>query len=230
MLRDPAQRSINFIATSQDKVNGGWRYQPGVSSDTSVSGWMMMAMKSGELSGLEVPAKTYAGIERWMDGAQESEANGSLYRYNPDAPDTDAQRHGRRVTPTMTAVGLLSRLYTGWDRGLPAMQQGADYLSKYPPAIGSPRNPKRDTYYWYYATQVMFHMGGRHWEDWNGRLNPILTSSQLQGGSNAGSWEPMLPVPDRWAPFAGRIYVTAMNLLSLEVYYRHLPIYDETAK
>lgn len=229
-LRDPAQRSIDFIAASQDRAQGGWRYQPGVSSDTSVSGWMMMAMKSAELSGLKVPAKTYDGIESWMDFAQASDGDGSRYRYNPDAPDTDAQRHGRRVTPTMTAVGLLARLYMGWERSKPEMQQGADYLAKFPPAVGSPRNPRRDTYYWYYATQVMFHMGGKHWEEWNGRLNPILTSSQVRGGPNAGSWEPMLPVPDRWAPFAGRIYVTSMNLLSLEVYYRHLPIYEETAK
>lgn len=229
-LRDPAQRSIDFIAASQDRLQGGWRYQPGVSSDTSVTGWMVMALKSAELSGLRVPAKTYDGIERWMDFAQEPGVDGARYRYNPDAPDTDAQRHGRRVTPTMTAVGLLARLYMGWERTKLEMQQGADYLAKFPPAVGSPRNPKRDTYYWYYATQVMFHMGGKHWEEWNGRLNPILTSSQVRGGPNAGSWEPMLPVPDRWAPFAGRIYVTSMNLLSLEVYYRHLPIYEETAK
>jgi hypothetical protein len=34
-----------------------------------------------------------------------------------------------------------------------------------------------------------------------------------------------LPVPDRWGADGGRIYVTAMHLLNLEVYYRHLPLY-----
>lgn len=229
-LRFPAQRSIDFIASSQNRQLGGWRYEPGVGSDTSVTGWMMMAMKSAELSGLKVPEKTYQGIRDWMNFAQEAGVDGSRYRYNPEAPDTDTQRHGRFVTPTMTAVGLLARLYLGWERSKPEMQEGANYLAKNPPAIGSPRNPRRDTYYWYYATQVMFHMGGEYWKEWNGRLNPILTSSQVRGGPNAGSWEPLYPVPDRWAPFAGRIYVTSMNLLSLEVYYRHLPIYEETGK
>ena len=41
----------------------------------------------------------------------------------------------------------------------------------------------------------------------------------------AGSWDPLGPTPDKWAPFGGRLYVTTMNLLSLEVAYRHLPLY-----
>jgi len=57
----------------------------------------------------------------------------------------------------------------------------------------------------------------------------MLINSQVQGGVNNGSWDPELPVRDRWAQ-AGRIYVTTMNLLSLEVHYRHLPLYDETGR
>ncbi len=229
-LRLPAQRCIDFIASSQEPKYGGWRYEPRVSSDTSVTGWMMMALKSGELSGLDVSKKTYDGIAKWIEEAQESPQNGARYRYNPFAPNTEKQAHGRRVTPTMTAVGLLARLYLGWERSKPEMQQGADYLSQFPPAIGTRTSPRRDTYYWYYATQVMFHMGGEHWKDWNSRLTPMLVSSQLREGPDAGSWDPATPVPDRWGPHAGRVYVTAMNLLSLEVYYRHLPIYVETGK
>lgn len=229
-LRDPAQRCLDFITASQDPRYGGWRYQPRISSDTSVTGWMMMALKSGELSGLTVAPSTYEGINRWITAAQETPQQGGRYRYNPYAPNTPEQAHGRRITPTMTAVGLLARLYLGWERSKVEMQAGADYLAQFPPAIGTRNSPRRDTYYWYYATQVMFHMGGKYWEDWNSRLNPMLVSSQLREGPDAGSWDPRLPIPDRWGPHAGRIYVTAMNLLSLEVYYRHLPIYVETGK
>lgn len=229
-LREPAQRAINFIVATQNPRSGGWRYLPRASSDTSVTGWMMMALKSGELSGLEVPEATYEGIDDWLAVAQEGPARGARYRYNPYAANTPAQRHGRAVTPSMTAVGLLTRLYAGWTRNHLNMQRGADYLAENPPLIGTPRNPGRDTYYWYYATQVMFHMGGEHWENWNRQLNPLLVSSQLREGPAAGSWNPKLPVPDRWGPHAGRLYVTTMNLLSLEVYYRHLPIYEDTAK
>jgi hypothetical protein len=88
----------------------------------------------------------------------------------------------------------------------------------------------QDSYYWYYATQLMFHMKGDYWKEWNSRLHPLLVSQQIQNGRFAGSWDPRLPAADRWGPQAGRIYVTTLNLLSLEVYYRHLPIYEQTAK
>ena len=105
------------------------------------------------------------------------------------------------------------------------MVNGAEFLMQRLPAVGTERNPARDTYYWYYATQVMYHMGGEHWDNWHARLDPLLLNSQVQQGPLAGSWNPIEPVPDRWGYHAGRLYVTCLNLLSLEVEYRHLPIY-----
>ena len=227
-LKTAAQQALDFISSTQHRQRGGWRYNAQISSDTSVTGWMMMALKSGELAGLETPAKTYRGISFWLTLAQ-SDENGDRYRYNPFAPDTPTQGHGRLVSPSMTAVAALMRMYSGWTRDNQELKSIADYLLEYPPQNGSSDDPKRDTYYWYYATQVMFHMGEKYWETWNSQLTPILLESQKRDGALAGSWDPISPVPDRWSVHAGRIYVTTMNLLNLEVYYRHLPIYDETA-
>ncbi len=229
-LKQPAQRALDFIAASQDKQGGGWRYSPGVNTDTSVTGWMMMALKSGELAGLTVPRETYAGIHKWLDAAQQSPREPHLYRYNPFAPNTPEQRHGRETSKTMTAVGLLMRMYTGWRRDNGNLVRGAEYLSQNLPAIGTSREPERDTYYWYYGTQVMFHMGGEHWQLWNSRLHPLIVQAQVPAGPLAGSWDPKGPVPDRWGPHGGRLYVTTLNLLSLEVFYRHLPLYEDTAR
>jgi hypothetical protein len=228
-LKEPAQRCLDFVISTQHTERGGWRYAAQVSSDTSVTGWMMMALKSGQLSGLEVPDETYQGIQRWL-GISQVPQQPDRYRYNPYAPDTPSQRHGRTATPTMTSVGMLMRMYSGWRRDNEAMKSAAEYLLQFPPQIGTIKSPQRDTYYWYYATQVMFHMGGEYWDRWNRSLNPILINSQVKEGVNAGSWEPMGAIPDRWATHAGRLYVTTMNLLNLEVYYRHLPIYDDTAE
>ncbi len=228
-LREPAQRCLNYIVSTQHTERGGWRYTAQVSSDTSVTGWMMMALKSGQLSGLEVPEKTYQGIQRWL-GLSQVPQKPDRYRYNPFAPDTPTQRHGRLATPTMTSVGMLMRMYSGWRRDNASMKSAADYLLQYPPRVGSVQSPQKDTYYWYYATQVMFHMGGDYWDRWNQALNPILINSQVKEGVNAGSWDPAGSIPDRWSAHAGRLYVTTMNLLNLEVYYRHLPIYEETAE
>jgi hypothetical protein len=229
-LREPAQKAIDFIVDSQQAQRGGWRYAPGVGADTSVTGWMMMALKSGELAGLDVPSATFRRIGRWLDDAQQSRGEPHLYRYNPFAPDTAEQRHGRTASKTMTAVGLLMRLYTGWRRDNPNMVRGAAFLAENLPAIGSAREPQRDTYYWYYATQVMAHVGGEAWQAWMARLHPLLVNSQIRQGPYGGSWDPHAPIADRWGPHAGRLYVTTMNLLSLEVQYRKLPLYEDAVR
>lgn len=229
-LKEPAQKAIDFIVASQHKQRGGWRYSPGAESDTSVSGWMMMALKSGRLAGLKVPDQTFKRLDTFLTQAQGQGDQAYMFRYNPHAPDTNEQRHGKRVSKTMTAVGLLMRLYAGWSRDHPQMKNGADYLRENLPEIGTTRDPKRDTYYWYYATQVMFHVGGDHWRDWNERLHALLVDSQIENGAMAGSWDPRNPIPDTWAPHAGRLYVTTLNLLSLEVTYRYLPLYEDTAR
>ncbi|TVS16875.1 MAG: hypothetical protein EA424_13525 [Planctomycetaceae bacterium] len=229
-LREPAQKAVDFLVESQHPERGGWRYSPQFGSDTSVTGWAMMALKSGELANLDVPNEAYQRIRHWLDKSQASSADPHLYVYNPIAPDTPEQRHGRRPSTTMTSVGLLMRLYLGWQRDHENMIRGAEYLGQNLPQLGSTRNPERDTYYWYYGTQVMFHMGGDYWQAWNGKLHPLLVNHQIRQGPLAGSWDPRRPVPDRWAPHAGRLYVTTMNLLSLEVYYRYLPLYEDTAR
>ncbi len=228
-IKKNAQSAINFLIQSQDPQGGGWRYQPKIGSDTSVTGWCMMALKSAELSGLQVSKESYQRISKWLEGSQASENQKYLYRYNWQAADTPATRHGRVPTPVMTSVGLLMRLYLGWRRDNPDMQRGTDWLVERLPSEGTVQNPQRDTYYWYYATQVMFHMGGDRWKTWYGSLYPMLIRTQKKNGEYVGSWEPNGRIPDAWGRFGGRLYVTTLNLLSLEVYYRHLPIYDATA-
>ncbi|XZE18685.1 prenyltransferase/squalene oxidase repeat-containing protein [Pirellulaceae bacterium SH449] len=227
-VKNAAQRAIDFLVDSQDPEGGGWRYTPRIGSDTSVTGWVMMALKSAELSGLNVPQKTYAGLNKWINNSQAREAP-YLYRYNWMA-NTPSTEHGRIPTPVMTSVGLLIRLYTGWRRDNEQMQKGVAWLLERLPAEGSRQSPLRDTYYWYYATQVIFHAGGESWKRWYGALYPMLIRTQVESGEYLGSWDPGGEVPDAWGAFGGRLYVTTLNLLSLEVYYRHLPLYEATAE
>lgn len=229
-LRAPAQLAVKFMVDSQEPQRGGWRYRPNVGADTSVTGWFMMALKSAQLAGLEVPRSTFDRMSKFVEASRASAAQPHLFRYNPFAPDTVEQRHGLKPTHVMTSVGLLMRLYLGWQRDLPEMQAGTDYLLSFPPELGTADATKRDTYYWYYATQVLFHMGGERWKKWNDKLRPLLLDAQILEGDMAGSWDPYLPSADLWARYGGRLYVTTLNLLSLEVHYRHLPLYDATAK
>ena len=53
-LRAAAQSALNFIMESQDPKGGGWRDEPRTPGDTSVSGWQIMALKSGQMAYLAV--------------------------------------------------------------------------------------------------------------------------------------------------------------------------------
>ena len=219
-LKEPAQRALDFIVAAQNQAQGGWRYAPGVGTDTSVSGWQLMALKSGQMAGLNVDPKVFEGVQRWLNGAKWS-GDGALYVYRPRA----LQEHQRTPSPAMTAEAMLMQMYLGGANEA-SLTRGAAYLRARLPSIGA-RPQDRDAYYWYYATQVMFHMQGEPWKAWDAQLRPLLTGTQVQDGPLAGSWNPVGRVPDRWGPQAGRIYVTSLHLLMLEVYYRHLPLFGE---
>ena len=229
-LRAPAAMAIAWILDAQHPERGGWRYTQAddspvwnKESDTSVSGWMLMAMKSARMAGLDVPAQAMQKVEYWLNMAQAD--RGARYMYNPYAGSSPEQRKGRMPNLAMTAEGLLMRLYLGWDRNHIAMIRGADYLKQNLPQIGARDQSLRDAYYWYYATQVMVLMQGDHWTTWNDRLRPMLVQSQIAEGPLAGSWNPERPVPDQWSSSGGQLYVTTLNLLMLEVYYRYLPLF-----
>ena len=115
-------------------------------------------------------------------------------------------------------------------RDHPEMIAGAQWIEQNLPQFGTSTQEHptgdRNAYYWYYGTQIMFQMQGRYWQDWNARLRPLLLESQTTSGELAGSWDPVYPLPDRYGYMVGRLYVTTLHLLVLEVYYRHLPIYQ----
>ena len=203
MLGYAALRAIHFIARAQSD-NGGWRYTPRRDADTSVVGWQVMALASGHSAKIRIPAATLQGVTRYLDAAQVNEY-GTQYAY------TIQQKKGK---PSMTAVGLLCRIYMGWKRTNPGLSRGVEYLS----GVGPSRN---NMYYNYYATQVMHQYGGPMWKKWNGVMRDQLVDSQLRKGHASGSWN----VTDPHGRAGGRLYQTCLSIMTLEVYYRHLPLY-----
>ncbi|TWT48917.1 prenyltransferase/squalene oxidase repeat-containing protein [Botrimarina hoheduenensis] len=208
-----AQSAIDHLIDGQTTV-GGWKYRPREGNDLSVTGWVLMALKSGRMAGLEVPSEVFEQVTEFLDN-DVSRAEGSQYVYersivfNPEQP------------PAMTAVGLLCRQYLGWPKDFVPLRQGVDLLLNHPPEWIDRR---RDIYYWYYATQVCRHIGGDTWNEWNGVIREVLPDHQVKSGSEEGSWS---PVGDRWGSTGGRLYQTCLSIYVLEVYYRHLPLYRE---
>jgi len=142
---------------------------------------------------------------RFLDSVQAN--NGAHYGYTDPAA-------GREGT---TSVGLLCRMYLGWKRDHPALQQGVKWISDRGPSTNN-------MYYNYYATQVMSHWEGELWKKWNPVMRDQLVKSQAKQGHEAGSWYMEAGhVTDK----GGRLYCTSMATMILEVYYRHLPIYQK---
>ncbi len=204
-LKEAAQGGLDYIAYAQDGNTGGWRYNPGEPGDTTVTGWMLMALKSGQMARLEVKSPTIISVERFLDSVQNKD--GSQYGYQ-----------SRQCRPPTTAVALLCRMYTGWRRDNPGLVQGVANLNAWGPL-------KDSLYYDYYATQVLFHWAGPEWDTWNAKMREHLISTQEREGHPSGSWY----FESQQSAAGGRLYNTAVATMILEVYYRFMPLYGEDA-
>jgi hypothetical protein len=205
-LRIPAQKAIDFIVEAQHDA-GGWRYEPGQPGDTSVLGWQLMALQSARAANLTVPAPTLENASHYLDSV--SHQDGARYGY----------QRGSGPTEVMTAEALLCRMYLGWTMDDYGLSEGIDWLAE----NHLPSSNQANLYYWYYGTQVFHHAGGLNWEKWNTRIRDILVNTQEKRGDLAGSWTPQHH-HDRPG---GRIYATSLAVCTLEVYYRHAPIFRQ---
>jgi hypothetical protein len=211
-LAEAAGAAVNYLAISQHKA-GGWRYDSGEAGDTLVTGWVLSALKSGYLAKIRVPTGTVIGASRFLDSVQEGDY-GEIYHYMPDKT-----RPAESLKAT-TAVGLLCRMYLGWDKNHPGIVEGVGNLAKWRPST----SPDADMCYNYFATQVMYHNGGKAWREWNPVMRDGLVEAQSKVGHERGSW--YFP-GDEYATGGGRLYATALAAMTLEVYYRYLPMYRD---
>ncbi|MBI4576267.1 MAG: HEAT repeat domain-containing protein, partial [Planctomycetes bacterium] len=213
-----ARRALAYTASAQQR-GGGWDYTaaPTDRNDLSVTGWQVMALKSAHLAGLKVPEEVLLGARRFLDSATRSTGAG-VY--------ADRGVGEGREGVGMVAVSLLSRLYLGrGPEGATSRRQVSTLLRNLPDWGRMERGEGFQTlYYWYYGTLALFHVGGEPWERWNDATRGLLVARQRQGGEADGSWDPS----GQWiGRVGGRVYATALNAMTLEVYYRYLPLFEE---
>jgi len=205
-LREPAQLSLDFIIKAQHKSSGGWRYQPNQAADTSVVGWQLMALKSGQIAGLQIPHESFSLVAEWLTRVEGKNKQRGQFRYQP----------GSGYSLAMTAEALLCRRYLGAALSDESIVQGANHLLK-----NLPQKNKESSYYWYYATQFMFHLSPEYWNQWNDAQRDMLIETQIKDGQHFGTWNPR----DNWERQGGRLYTTSLRTMMLEVYFRHQPLY-----
>lgn len=205
MLVPSVRDAVRFIETAQDMHGGGWRYLPGQAGDTTVTAWQLAALKSASLAGLETPSPTIDGVRRFLDRVQTQK--GAAYGYRTPA-----------AKPCTSAIGLLCRMYTGWGSTQEPLQRGLTNLAKPGPA-------PQAIYQNFYLSQALLQLDHPVWPRWNAKNRDQLVAQQARFGHETGSW--FFADPDT-AP-GGRLAHTALAVLTLEVYYRLLPIYGEEA-
>jgi hypothetical protein len=204
-LAGPAQAVLDEIMATQHPTLGGWKYSPGAGSDMSSTVFQIMALKSGQMASLRVDKETIKKAIGYIDSMQQD--GGAAYGYEEPGG----------IRPGTTAAGLLCRMYLGWDRNHPALQEGARRLASKQPGT---------LYDDYYATQFLHHMEGPLWEAWNAKMKKLLLETQSTEGHQAGSWHEGLTINLLGEQY-GRLHPTVMATLILEVYYRHLPLFKD---
>jgi hypothetical protein len=196
-------RAIHYTIAAQHEGTGGWRYQPGDQGDTSQLGWQILAIRSAQLAGIDVPARTKLNAQRFLATVSSGSKKG-LASY----------RAGEAPSRSMTAEALLCRLILH-QPDEPVVSEAVGFVMGETPGEG-PVN----MYYWYYATLALFQVQGDDWQRWNAAMQEQLLRLQSTEPPLAGSWDP----DGVWGGYGGRVYSTALAAMCLEVYYRYLPI------
>ncbi len=214
-VREPLERLVGAIIKTQrvrksnPKDVGGWRYTTvDDRSDVSVAGWMVMALKSARNAGIEVPQETLDMATQYLWHMY----SGPGFGYSVAQPETK---------PGTTAIGVLCMQFLGHGKDR-RVKTALDYL----------RQQKADwqqtrgnfvMYWWYYITQAMFQAGESHWTYWNRQIQETLVQNQLEDGR----WPvPTLSQAENKDLSRSPVYTTALGALTLEVYYRYLPLYE----
>ena len=200
-LLKPARQAIAFIEHTQNDT-GGWGSQPNRPDDMHVLGWQLLALRSAHMAYLPVSKESISRLSKYLDGQTASGTHYGRYKRGRDAQ--------------ATAIGLLGRTMLGWKGEIKVLQEGREWIARSGP---TPHDLERN----FFTHQLMFQAQGQLWNDWNTKIRDQIAKRQEQDGEHRGSWH---DDDDDKAKALGRVHQTALNLMMLEVYYRHLGIYD----
>lgn len=202
-LKQAAQRAVDFLVFAQHPELGGWRYEARSDADTSVTGWVVLALVAAHDARLKVAG--FRGAREWIERVTEP----AYYRVGYQQPLDFATQE-----PRLTAVGMVCRQALGTPSNHPALTVGKEWCLRQ-----LPRVEHTDLYFAYYATLALFQIGGEPWQRWNDAMVPALLQRihKQNEGCRRGSFDSQGVHHE----FGGRVYGTAMSALMLEVYYRY---------
>lgn len=195
------KRGASFSCVAQHS-SGSWGYVPGSPGDTTVSGWQVLSLIAAKRSNIELHTNSLPRAKSFVM----STCTDRDYWFGYKGPPGE---------PTTTAIGLTLLLYLGESPEYTPFYNALTKMAERGPTLNN-------IYHDYYATLALHHCRHPDWDQWNTELREHLIATQSKSGHEAGSWH----FRDRWGDVGGRLYTTAMCAMTLEVYYRYLPLYE----
>lgn len=189
---------VRCAITSQSKnPHQAWRYSPSArDADTSVSGAILMGLLAARNAGIEVPDNS---IDKAIDYFGSMTGDTGVVGYSGGMGG-----FGQSIARSSIACLVFS---IAKRRDLKQFEATRQYIIQ---------NMDEQSHYVeytrYYLSQALFQADLETWEKWNRTLTRQLKSSQNQDGSFNGQF--------------GKSTTTCLNLLSLALNYRFLPIYE----
>ena len=223
LIQNAAEKALAYTVQAKNP-GAAWRYtyRPG-DNDSSITGWGAMVLKSAAMANLGSPvAGVSSNVLDWFDEVTSRKGYYDVgYTYADSGKTFEPGRNERfQYHPSMAAVASMSRMFLEKNRRSPAVVGGCNLLIRDLPEW---EKDKIDYYYWYYGSLALFQFGGAHWEKWNAAMKEALLPHQNgeDSGCQSGSWDPV----GRWSHAGTRVYATAINALTLEVYYRYTNVF-----
>jgi squalene-hopene cyclase-like protein len=249
-VKRAAQAALDFLVAAQKENEGGERWGWGVGSraelaerhargelddeafqlaqadlNPSITCWVVMALRSARDCDLGVADGVLEGALAYGRELT-SLADLASASATADAPDEHGtfDDHPARNA----AIGILIRAFVDRDLGDPYLEPAAREIVADLPVVSKDRRSV-DFYYWYFATLALNQLdgpdsprkgAGKYWEPWNRALIEALLELQDKSREHEvcarGGWL----AAARGNARGLALYNTAMNVLTLEVYYR----------
>lgn len=223
LLRVVAQGAVDACEAARNP-EGVWRYDipPNGDNDTSITAWMVAALKAADDADLDVDEACFEHAAKWIDAMTER-STGRIGYTDAGSPsarvfkvnDTFSTSHGE----ALTAAGLYARLLLGQSPSdSPLLEMHAGLLLKAMPLWDDEQNTA-DLYYWFYGSHALYHLDDDHWLPWKKALREALGPKQVddEDSDEHGSWPPNTA----WGFAGGRVYSTAIATLALQAQYRY---------
>lgn len=238
-LRAPLERAVEHILSHQNRDRrdrrefGGWSYY--YTNDrtfdswprVSITAWQVMALESARLGGIEVPDRAFTDARRFLVNALDPAQGCFRYSHDPDRLNGPFA-----ILPGSTPAALFALSLLGVDLEDEELDDAWRFVEQRSPAEyrytsdqAFVSRAQGNLYFWYYGSLACLRRGGNTWNRWNLRLKEALLESQR----GDGSWRPISIYARDYAEddSSDASYSTAMNVLSLEVYYRYFtPLLD----